>query len=107
MTRFQQWLVQILLPLSDNAGRRYPDELLEHVKETLVGQFGGVTAFSRAPAQGIWAPEGGSVSREDVVVLEVMVANVDADWWRTFREALERDLEQESIVVRATPIRML
>jgi len=45
MTRFQQWLVQILLPLSDNAGRRYPDELLEHVKETLVGQFGGVTAF--------------------------------------------------------------
>jgi hypothetical protein len=36
-----------------------------------------------------------------------MVEDIDGEWWGTFRTALERDLDQEAIVVRATPIRML
>ena len=100
-------LVQLLLPLADNAGRPFPDTILEGVKETLANRFGGVTAFERSPAQGIWAPDPARKQHDQVVTIEVMVDTVDNTWWKDFRERLERELNQEQIVVRAFPIHAL
>jgi hypothetical protein len=47
-------LVQILLPLLDNEGRRFQPAAYERIRAELIGQFGGLTAFTRAPAEGLW-----------------------------------------------------
>jgi hypothetical protein len=101
------YLVQILLPTGYNDGTPIADEAIEAVKDQLVSQFGGVTAFTRSPAKGVWAPQGGTEVHDDVVVVEVMTDALDESWWREFREQLERNLKQQSIVVRAQLFRSL
>ena len=71
------------------------------MRDELAGRFGGVTAFSRSPAEGVWA-DGGEVSRDLVVVFEVMSAGLEREWWGEYRRGLERRFRQEKIVVRAT-----
>ena len=93
-------LVEILLPLCDNVGRRFGAEPFATVREELIGHFGGVTAFTRSPAEGVWANEG-SVERDEIVIFEVMTDWIDRSWWRTYRAALERRFDQDEIVIRA------
>ena len=47
-------LVQILLPLWDNEGRRLPRALYAELARELTERFGGLTAHTRAPAEGLW-----------------------------------------------------
>lgn len=100
-------LVQLLLPLYDNQGQAFPKALFDQVRADLTNQFGGVTAFVRSPAVGVWEDDGGTVRRDDVVLLEVMVDAVDRDWWGNYRRHLESLLSQDAIVIRATAIDLL
>jgi hypothetical protein len=43
-----------LLPRADNAGRRFPQEDFDRVKQELASRFEGVTAYVQAPAEGMW-----------------------------------------------------
>lgn len=45
-------LVEILLPLNDNEGRPFASEKFSELRQLLTERFGGLTAFSRSPAQG-------------------------------------------------------
>lgn len=94
-------LVEILLPLYDNDGRRFASAEFDRVRDELAAEFGGVTAFRRAPGEGVWA-EDGEVTRDRVVVFEVMTEELSRAWWRSYREALERRFRQDEVVVRAT-----
>jgi hypothetical protein len=96
-------VVQILLPLSDNRGQPFSASLLGEVREELISRFGGLTAYTRAPAEGVWA-HGGGRQRDNIAVVEVMVQSLDAGWWRDFRQRLERLLDQEALVIRAFEI---
>jgi hypothetical protein len=100
-------VVQLLLPLYDNAGQPLPHALFDAVRRELVGRFGGLTAYTRAPAKGLWQQDGGATVRDDIVVYEVMAETLDEAWWRGYREALERRFAQQSLVVRATPVVVL
>jgi hypothetical protein len=93
-------VVEILLPLADNEGRRFDRALYAAVRAELVERFGGLTAFTRSPAEGLWE-EGGDVSRDEIVVFEVMADDLDRAWWRGYRESLESRFRQDAIVVRA------
>ena len=95
------FLVEILLPLYDNEGRRFGVGEFDRVRDELAARFGGVTAFRRAPAEGLWR-EGGEESRDRVVIFEVMADALERDWWREYREELERRFHQEKMVVRAS-----
>jgi hypothetical protein len=97
-------LVQILLPLYDNAGAPLPRALFDWVREELAGRFGGLTAFTRAPAEGHWRDEG-DIKRDDIVVFEVMTERLDEAFWAAYRGELERSFRQEEIVIRAQEIR--
>jgi hypothetical protein len=99
-------LIQILLPLYDNAGAPLPRELYAKVREELTKAFGGLTAFTRAPAEGLWRDEG-ETKRDDVVVFEVMAKDLDEGWWRSYRNELERNFRQDVIVIRAQEMRIL
>jgi hypothetical protein len=45
-------LVQVLLPVYDNAGARFSSDHYDEVRAKLTGVFGGLTAYTRAPAEG-------------------------------------------------------
>jgi hypothetical protein len=46
------YLIQILLPLVDNEGQPFPHSDYMRVRSELTERFGGLTAFTRAPAEG-------------------------------------------------------
>ena len=96
-------LVQILLPLRDNEGCPFGGDVHGKTRHELLERFGGVTAYQRAPAQGLWKSEDGEVARDEVVIFEVMVDEVERDWWRRYRETLQARFRQDVIVIRAIP----
>ena len=100
------YLIQILLPLYDNRSRRFGSLLYRQVKMTLSERFHGLTAYSRAAAEGLWRV-GKSVKRDDIVVYEVMTETFNARWWKQYRQALEKTFHQESIVVRVQRIALV
>jgi hypothetical protein len=103
-------LIQLLLPLQMNDGRPISMETYRRIREELLSKFGGVTSYSRAPAQGLWSEDGssnGAAVQDDILMLEVMVEFIDYAWWSAYREGLRHDLGQETLVVRATSMQML
>jgi len=76
------------------------------LREELAARFGGVTAFSRTPAEGVWSDHGRKI-RDEIILVEVMVEAVDQAWWHQFRTELEQKLRQQSIVVRTFAIAQL
>jgi hypothetical protein len=99
-------LVQILLPLYDNAGHLFGEELFGRVRRELTERFGGLTAFTRAPAQGLWQDEG-ETRHDEIVVFEVMAEDLDTKWWRDYRKKLEREFRQDTVVIRVQPVTIL
>ncbi|WP_216369705.1 hypothetical protein [Ramlibacter montanisoli] len=92
--------MQILLPLAAPDGTRLPQALFDAVRQELVDRFGGLTAYTRAPARGLW-DDGGGVERDDIVVYEVMVDQLDRPWWAGYRAQLCARFRQQELVVRA------
>jgi hypothetical protein len=101
------FVVEFLLPVADNDGKRIAKDEFDRVRRELTERFGGVTAFLRSPAIGHWADETGSVRRDELVGFEVMTPKLDRAWWRDYREKLEERFRQEEIVVRATAFERL
>jgi hypothetical protein len=100
-------LVQLLLPLYDKGGVRFPAAHYEKVVAELTDRFGGLTAYARAPATGLWEEGSGKTTRDDIVVYEVMADAIDARWWAGYRRALEERFAQDELVIRALQIRKL
>jgi hypothetical protein len=94
-------LVQILLPLYDNDGGAFAKPLFARVRNELVERFGGLTAYTRAPASGVWQETSGEAVHDDVVIYEVMVESFDEAWWRQYRVDVQARFGQDDLVVRA------
>jgi hypothetical protein len=92
-------LVQILLPVRDNNGRKFKRALYSQIHKELVMRFGGMTAHARSPAHGLWNSKG-ATKRDDMIIVEVMTKRFDLKWWRKYRAALEQAFSQDEIVVR-------
>lgn len=100
-------LVQILLPLYDNDGARFRRDLFLQVHNELVERFGGLTAYTQAPASGVWQESDEHVVHDDLVVYEVMADELDAAWWRDYRASLEKRFRQDQLIVRTHEIQIL
>ena len=99
-------LIDILLPLCDNAGHPQPPEAFADLRRLLMERFGGLTAFTRSPAEGLWA-DGAGIERDEIVVLEVMADYLDRTWWSALRKRLEARFHQQSVVIRAHQVEPL
>jgi hypothetical protein len=95
-------VVELFLPLARKDGSSQPDGLFGEVRAELVERFGGLTAFTRAPAEGLWENEAGAVDKDRIVIFEVMDENFDADWWRDYRGELETRFDQDEVLLRAS-----
>jgi hypothetical protein len=100
-------LVQLFLPLYDNHGQPFPKAFFDDLREQLAQQFGGVTAYVRSPAVGLWENEQGAVCHDDVILFEVMVDKLEHDWWKSCRRRLERQFSQDAILIRASAVELL
>lgn len=99
--------IQLLLPLYDNDNRPQPRTLFGEVRQELVARFNGLTAYSRAPADGLWLEDGEQTVRDDLVIYEVMAPELDRAWWRAYRHQLESRFRQEQIMIRAHTVSVL
>jgi hypothetical protein len=95
-------LIEFFLPTFGNDARPFAKGEFDRVRQELTERFGGVTAFMRSPASGLWADEGGDVRHDELVSFEVMADTLDRDWWRKYREQLERRFSQDEIVMRVS-----
>lgn len=101
-------LVQLLVPLRDERGERFDGALYRRLRAELTDRFGGLTVYSRAPAEGLWREDDGEgPTHDDILVVEVMVEELDAAWWTEYRQELERRFRQEELVVRALGMQRL
>jgi hypothetical protein len=102
------YLIEILLPLFDNDGRPFAGGEFERVKAEMTERFGGATAFTRSPGEGLWKPEHGEkASRDDVVLFEVIADDLDRSFWTEYRRDLEARFRQDAILIRAHAVQTL
>ena len=96
------YLIQILLPLLDNDGHEFEAREYIQLRSELADRLGGVTAYTRAPARGVWKDDAtGETQRDDIVIFEVMTDTLDRAWWTGFRRHLEERFRQDTLIVRA------
>jgi hypothetical protein len=72
--------------------------------DDLARKAGGVTAYMRAPAKGLWRKRGARLERDYIVVYEVMVKSLRRREWRMRRKDLERTFRQDEMVIRVLPL---
>ena len=100
-------LIHILLPLTDNEGKPLGRKLFQTVADELAEKFGGLTAHTRAPAEGLWKEDSSGTSKDQIVIYEVMAESLDEKWWGKYRRRLEKRFKQEKVIVRAVEVRVL
>lgn len=100
-------LIQILLPIHDNAQQSFSAEEYLRVRKELTGHFGGLTVYTRAPAEGMWKLNENHTSEEDIVIFEVMASHLDTAWWARYRHELEARFRQDVIMIRAQQTQLL
>ena len=96
-----QHLVQVLLPTHRRNGAPVASEEFARVRVELTERFGGVTAYARSPATGLWKRDDAEIERDQVIMIEVVVEVFDREWWARYREQLETRFEQEEVLARA------
>src|SRR5688500_4781346 len=101
------YIIQLLLPLYGNEHQPIAHGTLKDVRDELTERFGGVTAFMRSPAEGFWKDNDNRVDRDDIIVLEVMVEDVERSWWSRYKAELEERFQQQEIVIRSIPMERL
>jgi hypothetical protein len=99
-------IVEIFLPLDTRTGRAVDLELIEGVVKGLTDRFGGATAFTREPADGLWKREM-AIERDRIIIVEVIVDEIDEVWWHDYRRKLELEFEQQRVLVRVTSCRVI
>ena len=100
-------LIQMLLPLYDNEGKPFPQDQFLRLRDDLSERFGGITTYMRSPARGLWKETEDTTVHDDIVIYEVMTAELDRDWWRGYRETLMTTFRQALLIVRASEIELL
>lgn len=101
------YLIQVLLPLYDNRGRRLPKKLFEDTSRSLARSHGGVTAYTRSPAVGLWNSRGSRIKRDEIIVYEVVTPVLKPELWKNRRKTWEAAFRQDSILIRASRCRQL
>ena len=94
-------LVQIFLPLYNNKKQEFDGSLYDDLRTLLKDQFGGVTFYRNAPIEGLWRDRNGMTNYDELIIAEVMVNDVNKEWWQQFKQLLEQIFSQKEILIRS------
>ena len=100
-------LIQIFIPLLDNKERAFSKAHYAHIRETLTKKFGGLTAYNRTPAEGLWKDEHNTAHPDEMVIFEVMANELDGPWWQAYKQQLKYTFSQDEIIIRVQKILLL
>ncbi|MCO6406533.1 hypothetical protein GTW10_23995, partial [Aurantimonas endophytica] len=92
-------IVEVFLPLDTGRGTPVEPEIIEEIIDGLADRFGGATAFTRAPADGLWKQDA-AIQKDRIIVIEIMVDEIEDAWWKDYRAQLEAVFEQEEVLIR-------
>ena len=101
------FVIQLLLPLYDNNRQSFSPHEFARVRRELTDRFGGVTAYTRSPAEGFWEDDDGQTRRDDVIIVEVMVEEIERTWWGAYGTEVADRFAQKEMVIRAIPFESL
>ncbi len=62
------FLIQILLPTRRADGEPVSRELFQEITSELTHRFGGLTAYTRSPAEGLWKDDGDKPVQDEIVI---------------------------------------
>ena len=99
-------LIEILLPLNDETGHPFPSELYDGLAQELTDKFGGVTSFTRAPAEGRWK-DATSTEHDIIAIIEVMAEQLERGFWSELKRRLMSEFKQDEVVIRSQTIELL
>jgi hypothetical protein len=100
-------LLQIFLPVRDNKNKPFPKGHYTRIRKTLTHEFGSPTAYTRAPAEGLWKDEQNDSQHDEMVIFEVMAAEIDKPWWKRFKKDLQHTFAQDEIIIRVQKVKIL
>jgi len=100
-------LIQILLPLYDENGESFSSGHCSVIRKELADKFGGITTYTRSPAVGLWKETENKTVRDEIIIFELMIAEVDELWWSNYKIGLEKLFKQDIIVIRSWEITLL
>jgi hypothetical protein len=98
----------VYLPVTDNDGQPFSDDLFNNVHQRLMVRFGGLTAQQRDfPLQGIWQGET-RVFQDQVIILTVLDfrRRGSSRFITQLKQALLRDFEQLEILITEQILRV-
>lgn len=58
-------LLQIFLPIRDNKDKPFPKGQYMRIRKTLIKEFSGLTAYTHAPAEGLWKGDHKNAQRDE------------------------------------------
>lgn len=100
-------LIHLLLPLHDNHQKPFDPHRFRTVRNQLTEKFGGVTAFVRSPAVGLWKEDDNNINRDEVIMFEIVPDDLNENWWRDYREKLQVEFRQDEILIWAAEVTKL
>ena len=100
-------LIQLFLPLYDNDRQLFNVAFFDIIKAELTEKFGGITAYTRVPATGLWKETDQKIIHDEIVLFEIMIQEIDLIYWNSFKVKLQNIFHQKEIIIRASPIQLL
>ncbi len=100
-------LLQIFIPLRDNNDKPFPPGHYTRIRKTLTEECGGVTAYTHAPAEGLWKDKHDGGQHDEMVIFEALIAKCDKSWWRKYKKQLETTFAQDEIMIRIHKVKIL
>lgn len=97
----------LFLPLATNKGQKISPRVLNGIKQELIEEFGGVTDF-RHHNEGHWRV-GHVTFRDDIIIYRVLAEKPASArrFLKRLQRALEKELEQEEILIVERKVRQL
>lgn len=81
--------------------------MFDQVRDELMNQFSGLTAYTRTPVSGLWQQKDGGTVYDQFLIYEVMAEKLDLSWWSQYRAELERRFKQDKLIIRAQKVNLL
>jgi hypothetical protein len=100
-------LIQLFIPLYDPLGKKFPENYYKNIKKQLTEKFGGLTIYMRSPAIGLWKEDKQHVVKDDIIVFEVMTTEVDANYWKIYKNNLAKKFCQEELLIRSSDTQLI
>ena len=73
----------------------------------LKDRFGGITFYRNTPAEGLWEDETGKTNYDELIIAEVMIKDLDQEWWKQYKRKLEQIFKQDEILIRCVSFEKL